>query len=212
MVDHAPRSALGLALTGSERGDPGNTPLEDDERDGLLPGHILTRAELNQWEALNIAQVQDWLVHRRRSEVLDVPFLQQLHRRMFGDTWKWAGTFRRSDKNVSPYPWTAVPQLMLDLVDNIAEQHERSARTPEALDDLAMRFHHQMVHIHPWPNGNGRHARLATDLLLRQWQRPPFSWGGSDLKAVGGARSAYISALRAADAGDFTLLRAFARS
>lgn len=200
-------------MTGSDQEEAGNTPLDDDERDGLLPGHILTRVELNQWEAVNIAQAHDWLARRRDTSILSLDFLRRLHRQMFDSTWKFAGTFRRSDKNISPHHWTAVPRLMQDLVDDTAEQHEQSAKTPEALDDVAMRFHHQMVRIHPWPNGNGRHARLATDLLLRQWQRPPFSWGGgSDLEAHGGARAAYIAALRAADAGDFTLLRAFVRS
>jgi len=102
---------------------------------------------------------------------------------------------------------------MRELVDNTRASYEGSDRTPEALDALAVRFHHRLVHIHPWPNGNGRHARLATDSLLERWDRPPFSWGsGADLASENAARDAYLSALRFADGGSFTRLLEFVRS
>lgn len=200
-------------MTGVGEPVDGSTPIDDDERDALIPGHIHTRTELNQWEALNIAQAHQWLGRRRASNVLSVEFLRELHRRMFGRTWKWAGTFRKSEKNVSPYHWTAAPQLLQDLIGNTEAQLEASSGAAQDIDEIAMRFHYQLVRIHPWPNGNGRHARLATDELLKQLHRPRFSWGGGrDLETAGDARVDYIAALRHADAGDFTLLRSFVRS
>lgn len=132
---------------------------------------------------------------------------------MFGETWKWAGTYRRSMKNVSPYSAHEIPRLMSDLVADIRVQRESSAGTASALDEIAMRYHHRMVSIHPWPNGNGRHSRLATDLILEAWRRTRFTWGdASHLGREGPARGRYITALRAADNGNFELLRIFVRS
>ncbi len=191
----------------------GTTPLDDDETDGLIPDHVATRAELNEWEALNIARAHEWLSGRRKVDVLEVAFLRELHRQMFGDTWAWAGTFRKTDKNISPYRWSEVPALMKDLVENTRTQYEASSKTQQELDEIAMRFHHRLVLIHPWPNGNGRHARLTTELLLKQWAQAPFSWGGgSDLAAISAARLTYIRALQRADAGEFDALRHFVRS
>ena len=193
-------------------GDEGNTPLDDDERDALVPAHLTTQAELNQWEANNIARAREW-VGRRIVNVLDIAVMKALHRRMFDKTWKWAGAYRTSDKNISPFHWPDVARLMDDLVANTVVQYDSSDKAPSSIDDIAIRFHHSLVHIHPWHNGNGRHARVATDLLLRRWGQPPFSWGaGSGLIAGGDARSAYISALKAADAGHFSQLRKFVRS
>lgn len=131
---------------------------------------------------------------------------------MFGPTWSWAGHFRVSDKNISPYGWTNVPVLLHELVENTRQRYETSDKSPGAVDDIAIRFHHELVRIHPWPNGNGRHARLATDLLLRQWGRPRFTWGrGADLVKAGDARARYIHALRLADSGTLAELRSFVR-
>ncbi len=190
----------------------GATPLDPDEADGLKPGHVQTQRELNAWEALNIDEAARWLARRRSFDPLNVERLTDLHRRMFDHTWKWAGALRRSDKNVSPYHWTQVPRLLHDLADNTRAQREHCDGMPSALDDIAMRFHHGLVHIHPFPNGNGRHARLATDALLGRWKRPPFTWGSADLTRVGDARARYLAALKAADAGDFAQLRDFVRS
>lgn len=214
------RSALGLVQDPGHGADrphsshrDGSTPLEDDDLEGLIPSHILTKAELNQWEALNIARGQEWAFGQRTPDPLSVRVLKDLHRAMFGETWSWAGTFRRSDVNISPHPWTQVPVLMRELVDDTRASYEASDRTPEALDALAVRFHHRLVHIHPWPNGNGRHARLATDILLERWHRPRFSWGsGADLASESAARKAYLAALRFADGGSFARLLEFVRS
>jgi Fic-DOC domain mobile mystery protein B len=192
--------------------DDGNTPLDEDESAGLIPPHLSTRAELNQWEATNIASATEW-VSGRASDVMDVSFLAELHKRMFGMTWEWAGAFRQSDKNISPHSWTQVPVLMRELVDNSRAQYDASAKEAADLDEIAARFHHGLVRIHPWANGNGRHARLATDLLLRQWGRLPFTWGsGSNLVSGGKPRTTYLESLRDADRGDLTPLLRFVRT
>lgn len=191
----------------------GNTPLDEDEIDGLIPSHIRTRAELNAWEATNIVDAVAWAYIRAHVDILSVGVLCELHRRMFGDTWTWAGAFRSSDKSISPYRWTHVPAMMRDLVRDTRAQHDASASSSEGADEIAMRFHHRLVHIHPWPNGNGRHARLATDLLLRELERPAFTWGFADAaQPTEQIRRRYLRSLEAADGGAFEALRAFVRS
>lgn len=198
----------------------GNTPLDADELDGLIPPHLRTRADRNQWEARNVERALTWLADRPFT-VLAPGALATLHRRMFDQTWTWAGTFRRSEKSVSPFAWIDVPRLMRDLVANSIAQSLAPAGSAMAIDQLAARFHHELVRIHPWPNGNGRLGRLATDLLLRQWGRPMFSWGATQLRdappseaaeASARVRAAYLSALRCADDGEYAQLHAFVRS
>lgn len=192
--------------------EEGSTPIDPDEVDDLIPQHIETNSELNQWEALNIANAHAWLGGQRLTDPLSVDWLAELHRRMFDATWKWAGILRRSDKNVSPFNWTQVPVLMRELVENTRAQYEASDHGPEVIDEIAIRFHHRLVLIHPWPNGNGRHARLATDALLVRWGRPAFSWGsGANLVGRGEPRQKYLEALRAGDRGSFDLLLDFSR-
>lgn len=193
----------------------GNTPLDQSEIEGLIPLHLVTRAELNQWEAINLELTVVWL-SGRSLDILKIDSLKELHRRMFGQTWTWAGTFRRSDKNISPFNWPEVPRLVVDLLANTVTQYEALKSDHAALDKLAARFHHELVRIHPWPNGNGRHGRLATELLLEQWERPPFSWG-ADHGGVSQTdnrkrnRDRYIDALRHADSGEYEQLYAFVR-
>jgi Fic-DOC domain mobile mystery protein B len=189
----------------------GNTPLDEDEIEGLIPSHIRTRAELNAWEATNIGDAVAWAYGRAHVDILSVETLRELHRRMFGATWRWAGAFRTSQKSISPYHWPSVPSMLRELVDDMRAQHETS--TASAPDEIAMRFHHRLVHIHPWPNGNGRHARLASDLLLREWNRPALTWGNANgAGSADSIRRNYLSALEAADGGEFEALRAFIRS
>lgn len=197
------------ALTDQE----GNTPLDEDEIAGLIPSSIQSRRELNAWEATNIGQATAWAYGRANVDILRLETLRELHRRMFGETWNWAGTFRQSDKNISPHHWPQVPALLRDLIDDTRAQYDASDRSDENTDDIATRFHHRLVQIHPWPNGNGRHARLATNLALREWNRPAFTWGAAT-KGVSdeATRRSYISALQDADAGKLEALRVFVRS
>ena len=188
--------------------EPGQTPLDPDEAAGLLPGHITTQGDLNEWEQANILRAEQWAGRQRKAQVLSEAFCRELHRRMFDQTWRWAGQFRQSDKNIG-CDWRQVPLKLRQLLDNTAFQ---LAEGVYPLDEAASRFHHQLVLVHPFPNGNGRHARLMTDLLLRQQGGTRFTWGERNLVAAGTARQSYINALRAADAGDLQPLMVFVRS
>ena len=192
--------------------DDGNTPLDEDESDGLIPRHIVKRAELNEWEAENIRSAIEW-ARERRPDMLEEKSLRTLHQKMFDKTWRWAGKYRTRDKSIGRFAWYEVPRLVQDLLANTKAQYESAKHAPEELDAMATRFHHQLVLIHPWPNGNGRHAREATDLLLRRWGRPAFTWGAAFTRsAAQDVRQEYLGALRAADAGDLALLMRFVRS
>jgi Fic-DOC domain mobile mystery protein B len=186
---------------------PGATPLDADERASLMPGHIATQGELNEWEQLNILHGEGWARSQRR-EILDEQFLRRLHREMFGETWRWAGRFRASDKNIG-VDWLRIGVEVKNLLDDIRFQVELGTMPP---DEIAVRFHHRLVAIHPFPNGNGRHARLMADLLAERLGRPRFTWGGANLIDANATRQRYIAALRAADGRDIAPLLAFARS
>jgi Fic-DOC domain mobile mystery protein B len=186
---------------------PGATPLDPDERAGLIPGHITTQGELNEWEQLNIVQGEQW-ARKRRREILTDEFLRQLHRQMFGETWRWAGEFRKSDKNIG-VDWLKIGVELKTLRDDVRYQVERGSYPA---DEVAVRFHHRLVAIHPFPNGNGRHARLMADLLVERLEGARFTWGSRSLIDAGETRQRYIAALQAADARDIAPLLAFARS
>jgi Fic-DOC domain mobile mystery protein B len=138
--------------------------------------------------------------------------IRTLHRRMFSDVWKWAGSYRQHDTNMGA-PWPYVPMQVHELLEDVVTQTSDRANMPWSADELAVRFHHRLVSIHPFPNGNGRHARLAADLLVEQLGEEVFSWGARDLGEEGAARAAYLEALRRADLEfDYAPLLAFARS
>lgn len=127
---------------------------------------------------------------------------------MFDKTWRWAGTFRKTEKNVG-VPWAQITVSLRQLFDDTKYWIEN--RTLSA-DEIAARFHHRLVAIHAFPNGNGRHARVMTELLQRQLQVAPFTWGRYDLQNESDVRSQYIHALRVADGGDLRPLLEFLRS
>lgn len=183
------------------------TPLTPEERHALIPAHIAYRRELNEAEQENIARGHDWALGRRR-DLLNEKFISDLHRRMFGDVWRWAGKFRTSERNLGIAHYEVAVALR-QLLDDARAWIEHTAYPP---DEIAVRFHHRLVQIHPFPNGNGRHARLIADLLVMSLGGPRFSWGSANLQNAGEVRHRYITALRAADTGDLAPLLAFARS
>lgn len=184
------------------------TPLDAEEREGLLQTWITTRADLNEAEQANIDDAVAWLERRRDAEILTEGFVFELHKRMFGDVWSWAGSTRKTGKNIGIDPVRIHIQLGGLLRDARYWVDNRSFPP----DEIAVRLHHGLVAIHPFPNGNGRHARLVADLLIVQLGGAPFSWGGGTLRDIGTLRAEYIAALRAADQHDFAPLLAFARS
>ena len=190
------------------RADDGATVLTPQDCEALIPTYIVTRDDLNRAERDNIAAGFRW-AGRPRFDVLDADSLLELHRRMFGNVWRWAGEPRKVVTNIGREDWWALREHLHKLVGNIDAQVEAGARDP---DEIAIDFHHQLVAIHVFPNGNGRHARLAADILAVRLGRPPFNWGRTDLEKVGDVRDAYKASLKAADAGDLGSLLAFARS
>lgn len=186
---------------------PGATPLDADELASLIPSHITTQGELNEWEQLNIVHGEDW-ARKQRKEILSETFVRQLHKHMFGETWKWAGDFRKSDKNIG-VDWLKISVELRKLLDDAHYQIEHASYPP---DEIAVRFHHRLVAIHPFPNGNGRHARLMADLLVERLGQPRFTWGSCGLVDASATRQAYIAALQASDARNYAPLLAFARS
>ncbi len=190
-----------------EEQDDASTPLTAEERDGLIPSYITLRGELNEAEQANILEAEGWALARKR-DVLSEKFLKNLHKRMFGRVWRWAGRNRRTDKNIGVGAYR-ISQEIGQLLDDFRYWITQSTFEP---DEIAARFHHRLVWIHAYPNGNGRHARLATDLLLVALGRERFSWGSVNLTDPGETRKRYVAALREADNHNFGPLLTFARS
>jgi Fic-DOC domain mobile mystery protein B len=184
---------------------PGATPIDADEAAGLLPAHLTLQHELNEYEEANILEAAEWLFGRRRGDPLNERFIHTVHGRMFNQTWKWAGKARRSDKNIG-VRWYEIPVHLNQMLGDVRVQIEHNAYTPA---EIAARYHHRLVAIHIFPNGNGRHARLMADLLLMQLEGRRFEWGRESLTAANELRARYIAALRAADAGDCRSLLTF---
>lgn len=185
----------------------GQTPLNADELRGLI-SPITTHGELNELEQLNIIAAEGALFTRRPpAKLLSEMYILRVHKRMFGDVWKWAGKFRVSDKNIG-CPWPNVPNELRALLDDVRFWIEAKSYPS---DEIGVRFHHRLVAIHLFSNGNGRHARMMADLLAVHLGLPRFSWGFANLDNAGDVRRRYIQALRAADDHDIAPLLTFAR-
>jgi Fic-DOC domain mobile mystery protein B len=183
------------------------TPLTPEERAELIPAHIAYRAELNASEQENIARGQDWALARKR-DLLREKFIKDLHERMLGDVWRWAGKYRTTERNLGIH-YFEIPMAVRELLEDAKTWVEHKTYPP---DETAVRFHHRLVQIHPFPNGNGRHSRLMADLLVMSLGGERFTWGRANLQQPGDLRRQYIDALRAADNHDYAPLLRFARS
>lgn len=187
----------------------GATPLDEDYRQDLIPD-IQLQSELNEFEQKNIVEALMWATQNARfqKKLLSASGLCKIHQKMFDSTWRWAGCYRRRDANIG-LAWRYVPENVILLCQDaeywiIHEVYDWPER--------AVRFHHRLVQIHPFPNGNGRHARLAANLMLEYNNQPILPWGGVHLEKSGNARSKYISALQEADRGSYDQLILFSRS
>lgn len=199
-----------LAPWNAEEEPDGATPLTADEVDGLKPSWIATRADLNTAEQENIAKglrSRRW-TRMTTDELLDDLVLRQLHRAMFGDVWTWAGQYRLTEKNLGCDP----RDIAVKVRDLCADARHWFTGTHTDADEAGCRFHRDLVAIHPFPNGNGRHSRAATDLLMKSVGETPFTWGSTNLMAASTVRIRYIAALHEADIGNHIPLRDFARS
>lgn len=188
----------------------GTTPIDPNEMDDLIPTHITTQAELNEWEQTNITDAQLWLNNRqfKLDEVLSQVFIKKLHQKMFDNTWRWAGKFRKTNKNIG-VDWYAIPVQLKQLFEDVAFQVLHNAYS---LDEVAARFHHRLVFVHPFVNGNGRLSRLMTDSFLLSNKQKIFSWGMTNLTNENSLRKQYITALKTADKQDYSLLIDFVRT
>jgi len=187
----------------------GATPIRPEDVDDLIP-EITTQEELNEFEQANIAKGYQWASSSKKikSEFPTIETLKLLHKEMFDQTWKWAGEFRLVELTIG-IEWSQIATEVKKLCDNVAYWIEHGTYSE---DEIAIRFHHRLVFIHPFKNGNGRHARLATNILLGKMGKEPFTWGSGHIGKKGSTRDNYITALKAADNGDHSQLVAFART
>lgn len=187
----------------------GNTPLSPDELADLIPS-LATKEELNEWERENMLLATEWATADRTSVVgmVSDEYIRKLHGKIFDQTWKWAGEFRRTEKNIG-VPVHEMREKLMALFGDVRYWIENRTYAP---DEIAVRFHHRLVFIHLFPNGNGRHARLIADVFAMKLGRPRFTWGSANLVKEGEARNKYLEAIRTADNGDIQPLLKFARS
>lgn len=187
----------------------GNTGLSPEELADLIP-NLATEEELNEWERENILRAREWAVGDRTAapDLASDDYVRKLHARMFDQTWKWAGEYRRTEKNLG----VPVHEIRERLIALFGDARNWIANKTHPPDEIAVRFHHRLVLIHAFPNGNGRHARLIADLIAVKLGRSPFSWGSVNLVKQGEARTAYLEAIRAADNGNIEPLLKFVRS
>jgi len=190
----------------------GATPLDPNEVEGLISDYITTQGELNALERENILEASNWAHGRQHTDILNVTFALDLHKRMFSRVWRWAGTQRTSNKNLG-VSWE---QISTELAQLFGDAKYWIENNTDGWDVIGTRFHHRLVSIHAFVNGNGRHARIMTDILLNSGGQEAFSWGmrtlEGGLEVDGALRQEYISALKKADHGDYDGLLRFVRS
>jgi Fic-DOC domain mobile mystery protein B len=187
----------------------GNTPLSPEELADLIP-NLATKEELNEWERENILLAREWATSDRTAPVQMVSdqYIRKLHERMFDQTWKWAGLYRLTQKNIG-VPVHQIRERLMALFGDVRYWIENKTYS---LDEIAVRFHHRLASIHPFPNGNGRHARLIAEVLVMKLGNTAFTWGSANLVEEGMTRTRYLEAIRAADDGEIQPLLQFARS
>jgi len=189
----------------------GQTPIDEDEKEGLLIETITTKGELDEFEQQNIEEAMQWVIGRKfkAKDVFTEKFICNLHKRMYSNVWAWAGEFRKTDKNIGIDKYQ-IPVELKVLCDDALYWVEHGTYPPE---EIAVRFKHRIVSIHCFPNGNGRHSRLMGDIIIEKlFGEEPFSWGADNLSKEGDTRTTYLQAVKAADNADFAPLLDFARS
>ena len=189
----------------------GQTKLSEEEKEGLIPAYITTNAELNYFDQTNISEALLWLISQKPTteNIIEVSFIIRLHKKMYGDTWKWAGSFRTTNKNIG-ISWTRIPLELKKLMDDAHFWVNNKVYEPA---EIAIRVKHRIVSIHCFPNGNGRHSRILADTIIQKgFGLPKFTWGADAYSNQTSLRKAYINALREADTGSIASLLAFAVS
>lgn len=188
----------------------GQTPLDLDAFEFLTARYqgIRTLAQLNEAEAQNIEKAMGWLERQsiNTPELLHQSMFRLLHGRMYGDVWTWAGTYRARETNIGIEPSTISHQLEIVLGNTLwqVENPDAAKNTDTHLTELGVRLHRSLTAIHPFPNGNGRHARLFTEQFADIVGLPAetFTWGFRTYSDPELARNDYLDALRHADMTD----------
>jgi len=191
--------------------EEGQTPINDEEKNGLKIQTISIQSELDELEQLNIEKAIEWTIHSKFSmtKILSESFIKELHFKMFSEVWSWAGQFRQSEKNIGVH-WIKIQTELRTLLDDTKYWVENKTYPP---DELAIRFKHRLVNIHCFPNGNGRHSRIMADIIISFiMEKEIFPWHQSNMVKAGEVRHKYITALKEADKGHIDSLIAFARS
>jgi Fic-DOC domain mobile mystery protein B len=191
--------------------DDGQTPLSEEEKEGLLIKSITTHGELNEQEQLNIEEAIKWIINTKfkKDKILTEKFIKSLHKKMFGNVWSWAGKFRTSEKNIG-VQWIRIGTDLRMLLDDTHYWIDNGTYPPE---EIAIRFKHKLVTIHCFPNGNGRHSRIMADLIIESiFGRKIFSWNQSNMVKADETRKEYIRSIKEGDKGDINPLIKFARS
>ena len=189
----------------------GQTPIDEEEKEGLLIPTISTRGELDEFEQQNIEKAIQWSMGLtlKAEKAFSEEFILMVHKRMYSDVWSWSGTLRKTEKNIGEKYWN-IPVKLRYLLDDVRLWDVKNIYPP---DEIAIRFKHRLVSIHCFPNGNGRHSRLMADIIIEKvYKLPVFTWGSESLGSDGTARATYLKALRSADKHDYLPLLAFARS
>lgn len=189
----------------------GQTPLDEDEKEGLKIKSITTQNELDEFEQLNIEKSVEWIIHSnlKSEKILTEKFIKDLHKKMYGDVWKWAGEFRKTDKNIG-IKWAQIGIKLKNLIDDTKYWIENKTYSPE---EIAIRFKHRIVAIHCFPNGNGRHSRMMADIIIESiFGKDIFTWHKSNMVKENEARKNYIKALKEADNGNVNPLIEFAQN
>jgi Fic-DOC domain mobile mystery protein B len=198
---------MGLGFDNKDR----QTPLGEHEKEGLKIKSITTQRELDEFEQLNIEKAVEWTIHTKlkRENILTEKFIKDLHKRMYGDVWKWAGEFRKTEKYIG-IPWTQIRIELRNLLDDAKFWIDNNTYSPEK---VAIRFKYRIVSIHCFPNGNGRHSRMMADIIIESiFDKEIFSWSQSNMPKGNKTRKEYINALRKADDGNIIPLIKFAKN
>lgn len=189
--------------------EDGQTPLSEEEKDGLRIKTITTHGELDEHEQLNIEQAIEWTIKTKfkKDQVLTEEFIKKLHKKMFGNVWSWAGKFRKSEKNIG-VKWIMIGIELKALLDDTNYWIENKTFSNK---EIAIRFKHRLVSIHCFPNGNGRHSRIMADIIMESiFGKDPFSWNQTNMVKADQTRKNYINALREGDDGNIQPLIDFA--
>ncbi len=188
----------------------GQTPIDEDEKAGLLIKSITTRGDLDEFEQLNIEKAIQWTLGKKweAEYILSEDFVRELHKKMFNDIWSWAGQYRKTNKNIG-VDKHLISVSLRQLLDDSMFWLMHKTYTDE---EFAIQFKHRIVKIHCFPNGNGRHSRLIADIIISQiFGKQFFTWYSSSLYKKGEARTEYLKAIKSADNGDILPLINFAR-